>query len=205
MSTLRWLSALLLALAVVAGAALWLQRQEAADLRDELARLHEESRELARLRGENQRLAAALPPAVKLEDLRADRAAVVRLRGEIEKTKDNLQARERALANVAPAVSAVPTMSVAQVPPALVVNMGMSADGSLTSNGQTFEPTALRQQLSTLPRGSTFEIRLQQPKPDANVPFDKMKQSLGAIAEQAGQIAKDLGLKMSLKIEQPPK
>lgn len=198
MSPLRCLSALLLALAVVAGAALWLQRQVAVGLREELARLREENRELARLRGENLRLEAALPPAAKLEDLRADRAAVIRLRGEIEKTKDNLQARERALAPGAPPTLAAP------LPPALVVNIGMSADGSLTSNGQTFEPTALRQQLSTLPRGSTFEIRLR-PKPDANVPFDKVKQSLGAIAEQAGQMAKDLGLKMSLRIEQPPK
>ena len=204
MSPLRWLSALLLALAVVAGAAFWLQRQEAADLREELARLREENRELARLRGENLRLEAALPSSVKLEDLRADRAAVVRLRGEIEKTTDNLQAREWALATVAPATPPAPTTPVAQVPPALVVNISMSGDGSLTSNGQTFEPTALRQQLSTLPRGSTFEIRLR-PKPDVNVPFDKVKQSLGAIAEHAQQSAKDFGLKMSLRIEQPPK
>ena len=162
MSPLRWLSALLLALAVVAGAALWLQRQEAAGLREELARLHEENRELARLRGENLRLEAALPPADKLEDLRADRAAVVRLRGEIEKTKDNLQARERALATVASAAPTAPTTPVAQVPPAMVVNISVSADGSLTSNGQTFDPSALRHQLSTLPRGSTFEIWLRQ-------------------------------------------
>ena len=202
MSPLRWLSALLLALAVVAGAALWLQRQEAADLREELARLHEENRELARLRGENLRLEAALPPAAKLEDLRADRAAVVRLRGEIEKTKDNLQARDRALATVAPAA---PTAPAAQLPPALVVNISVSVDGSLTSNGQTFDPSALRQQLSTLPRGSTFEIWLRQPKPDANVPFDKMKQSVEVIADHAKQSVKDFGLKMSLKMEAPPR
>jgi len=98
MSALRWLSALLLALALVAGAALWLQRQAAEALRGEIALLREENRDLAKSRAENQRLAAALPSAAELERLRADHAAVARLRREIEKTKDNLQARERALA-----------------------------------------------------------------------------------------------------------
>jgi hypothetical protein len=97
MNPLRWLSALLLALAFAAGAALWLQRQAAAQLRDEITLLRDQNRELARLRAENLRLAAALPPTAELEQLRADHAAVVRLRAELEKTKDHLQARERAL------------------------------------------------------------------------------------------------------------
>ncbi len=202
MSALRSLSAVLLALALVAGAALWLQWQTTDNLRSEIQLLREEQRELVRLRAENQRLAATQPDAAELTRLRADRSAVMRLRGEIEKTKDNLQARERALATVAPAA---PTAPAAQLAPTLVVNISVSADGSLTSNGQTFDPSALRQQLSTLPRGSTFEIRLQQPKPDANVPFDKMKQSVDVIADHAKQSVKDFGLKMSLKMEAPPR
>ena len=97
MSALRWLSAVLLALALVAGAALWLQRQEADNLRGEIVPLREEQRELVRLRAENQRLAAAQPEAAELARLRADRAAAVRLRGEIEKTRDGVEARERSL------------------------------------------------------------------------------------------------------------
>jgi Tfp pilus assembly protein PilN len=96
MSALRWLSALLLALAVVAGAALLLQRQATAQLRDEIALLRDENRELARLRAENKRLAAVLPVATELEQLRADRAAVVRLRGEIEKLKARTDEMARA-------------------------------------------------------------------------------------------------------------
>jgi hypothetical protein len=65
------LSVLLLALAVAAGVAWWLRQQAAEDLRSEIA---------------------------QLEAMRADPAAVVRLRGEIERTKDKLDARERALA-----------------------------------------------------------------------------------------------------------
>ena len=97
MNALRWLAALLLALAVVAGVALWLQRQAASQLRDEIALLREQNRELARLRAESQRLAAALPPAGELERLRADHAAVARLRGEIAGLRARVEQRENAL------------------------------------------------------------------------------------------------------------
>jgi hypothetical protein len=194
MSVPRWLSVLLLTLAAVAGAALWLQRQAAADLRDELALLRGDQREVARLRAENQRLTAGLPPAEKMQELRADRAAVVRLRSEIEKTRDNLTTRERALAAPASAESS---------PPALIATIGLSADGSLTRDGQTFEVSALRQQLSALPRGSMFEVRVRMPKTEPNVSFDKVKQGVDAITEHAKQAAKDFGLKMSLRKEPP--
>jgi uncharacterized protein HemX len=87
MSPLRWLFALLLALALVAGTALWLQRQAAAQLRAEIAQLREDSRELAKLRAENQRFAAAQPPAAELARLRADHAAVLQLRSELNALK----------------------------------------------------------------------------------------------------------------------
>ena len=97
MNALRWLSALLVALAFVAGAALWLQWQQAAQLRDEIILLREENRDMARLRAENQRLVAEKLPAAELERLRVDHAAVARLRTEIENVRETLQARERAL------------------------------------------------------------------------------------------------------------
>ena len=98
MNTFRWFSVLLLAVALVAGAALWLERQAAVQLRDEIALLRDERRELARLRAENQRLAGALPPPATLAALRADHAAVLRLRGEVAKLTTDLQTREQALA-----------------------------------------------------------------------------------------------------------
>jgi len=94
----RLVAALLLALAVVAGAALWLQRQAAAGLRAEITLLRAEDRDLARLRGENARLAAGQISADKLEQLRADHAAVQRMRHELEALKTDLEKRERALA-----------------------------------------------------------------------------------------------------------
>lgn len=192
MASSRWISGGLLILAVAAGAALWLQRQAAADLRDELALLRGDQRETARLRAENQRLAGALPPAEKMQELRADRAAVVRLRSEIEKTKDTLTTRERALTAAAP---------VEPTPPALIAAIGLNADGSLTRDGQTFELPALRQQLSALPRGSLFEIRLRLPKAEGGGSFEKVMQGVEAITEHAKQAAKDFGLKLSLRKE----
>ena len=98
MNARNLLSLLLLALALAAGAGWWLQRASSAQVRGELALLRDEQRELAKLRAENQRLTTALPPATKLAALRADHAAVVRLRGEIEKLREHLQMQERALA-----------------------------------------------------------------------------------------------------------
>jgi hypothetical protein len=97
MSALRWLSALMFALAVVAGAALLLQRQAAAQLRDEIALLRDENRELGRLRAEHQRLVAAQPTAAQLDAIRADHAAVVRLRSEIEALKARTDETARAV------------------------------------------------------------------------------------------------------------
>ena len=110
MPTLRWLPVFLLALALVASAALLLQRQSAAQLREEVALRREENRRLEQLRMENAKLMAAQVPAAELDRLHADRAAVVQLRGEIEKMKAGVEARERALK--------IPAATKAAIPPA---------------------------------------------------------------------------------------
>jgi len=96
MSAMRLLSLLLFALTLVAAGAMLLQRQAAAELRGEIALLREEGRELIRLHNENARLVTALPVAARLEAMRADHAAVLRLRSEIEmlKVDTDRQARE---------------------------------------------------------------------------------------------------------------
>lgn len=92
MTTLRWSSVLLLGIAVVTAAALWLQRQEAEMLRGEIALLREERGELSKLRDENRRLAAQATPADEVARLRADRAAIGRLRSEIETLRATTEA-----------------------------------------------------------------------------------------------------------------
>ena len=77
---IRWFLIALLA----AGAVVFLQREAAASLRSELALLRDENRELARLKAEHERLRAAQLPPAELDRLRADRAALLQLRSEIE-------------------------------------------------------------------------------------------------------------------------
>ncbi len=92
MNPMRWLSGLFGALAVFAGAAWWLQTQETEVLRGELAMLREERGELRRLTEQNRRLSAAQVPAAELERLRADHAAIGRLRAEIERLRATTEA-----------------------------------------------------------------------------------------------------------------
>jgi hypothetical protein len=96
MSTFRWPTILLLAFALAAGGALLLQRQAAAQLRDELTLLREEQRELARLRTERARLQAVQPSPAELEQLRGDRAALPRLRDEVGQLRQQTQAMAQA-------------------------------------------------------------------------------------------------------------
>lgn len=84
MSPLRWLSLAFFVAALVAGASLWIQHQATLAFRSEVDLLRDESRRLAQMRTEHQRLLNAQPSAAELERLRADHAALVRMRNEIE-------------------------------------------------------------------------------------------------------------------------
>jgi len=207
MNPLRWLSALLLALALVAGAMLWLQRQAAAELRGEIALLRDESRELARLRKENQRLAAALPPAAELESLRADRAAIGRMRSEIDALNDSLQKRERALAEPRTVggqanVTGVKADSLLG-PPALVLALRVSTDGGLSLDGMPADLNALRSRLAVVPKGESVEIRYDLSKSDVPVLADTMKQINESLSSVNG-LAKELGLKLRVQVARTP-
>jgi hypothetical protein len=75
----------LLTLLVIASAALLsVQWRQTGLLRLEVERARDETRELTRLRAENERLRANQIPTAELERLRADHAALPRLRAELE-------------------------------------------------------------------------------------------------------------------------
>ncbi len=76
----------LLALGVAgAGGAVWMvQRQQTLALEGDLSLMRQETRELEHLREENRRLKAEQIPPGELERLRADHAALPRLRAEGE-------------------------------------------------------------------------------------------------------------------------
>lgn len=90
-----WRTGLIVGLATVIGASLALQRQASDQLRGEIALVSEQNREITRLRIERKRLQAAQPSPAELENIRADHAAVERLRNEVEA----MQARVTELEN----------------------------------------------------------------------------------------------------------
>lgn len=74
-------------LVIASGIGLASQWQQTLLLRGELERVQWETEELERLRTENQRLRGKQIPAAELEALRADHAAVARLRAELEELR----------------------------------------------------------------------------------------------------------------------
>ena len=165
MSALRWLSILLLALAVVAGAAWWLQRESSAQLRGEIALLRDEHNKLATLRAENAKLVAAQPSAAELERLRADRAAIVQLRGEIEKLKAETDANARSLGDAG---------HTAQAPnPATQwKNAGRAMPDATV---ETLLWAVSRQDIDTVAAMLTFEPRL---RPSLDAMFEVLPESV---------------------------
>ena len=85
-------------LAVLVGAGLGLQRGVNQELREEVALLREQNRVVGQLRADQQRLRAAQISAEKLASLRADHAAVERLRGEVENLRTRVREMEQAVA-----------------------------------------------------------------------------------------------------------
>lgn len=85
---LGWIGAGLVLAGVAAGIG-W-QRWQAALLRLELDPLREEARELATLRGENDRLRRGQPSAAEIARLRADHESIVRLRTELDALRARL-------------------------------------------------------------------------------------------------------------------
>ncbi len=75
---------LLAALVVAGGAGLWSQWLQTISLRTELETARAEVGELDRLRVENTRLRGQQIPTAQLEALRADHAALPRLRAELD-------------------------------------------------------------------------------------------------------------------------
>lgn len=82
-----WFSAALGTVAAAGGLTWGWQRSEVAALQAERAQARREAEELTRLRAEQVRLRAAQVPAEDLERWRADRAALPRLRAELERLR----------------------------------------------------------------------------------------------------------------------
>jgi hypothetical protein len=194
------LTTALLAIAAGTGAAWWWQAQRAAVWRVELAQLQEERAEARQLQQQHARLAAAQVSEADRANLDTDRAAVVRLRAEIDELKRNLEARERALAEES-ARRLVPPPPVRA--PDVVLRFSAGANGGLALEGNPIDVEGLRTRLAALPAGVLFEIRVRQPKGASKEETEVFRQSTEALSTLARDIAKERGLKMSFAIEAP--
>lgn len=99
---LTWQLLVVAVLVIFLGVVLALQHQANAELRDMIGLLHGQNQAVDRLQAERSRLVKAQVSAAELENLRADHAAIARLRGEIEAAKARLMEIEPADSNSAP-------------------------------------------------------------------------------------------------------
>src|SRR5690349_6438032 len=89
MDSRRWISVGLVVAGVVAVVCYLIQRQESAMLHSEIAMLQQEQERGVRLRAEHDRLLAGKVSEEELQRLRNDRAALNRLRNEINASEAN--------------------------------------------------------------------------------------------------------------------
>lgn len=195
MSAFRWSSIGLLALTVVAGAGIGLQRQLADGARQEIALLRDENQRLAQLRAENSQLQAAQTPAADVERLRADHAAVTRLRREIEEMKIRADQRTRAVAVPVVSPTAVPPVSPSA--PALELRLVVAGDGVLSLDGTPLDPAAVRRRFEALAKGDRVDVWLQMPKLESGARLDDIKRGIDAVRETA----RALGLRIEIRAE----
>jgi hypothetical protein len=194
MFSTRWISAVFLALAIVAGAGWLLQREATSALRTEMMLLREDNRKLDRLRAEHERLAAKGVSDVELERLRADHAAVMRLREEIETLRTRAEKMER---DAAVPVSATPAKPVAVAAPTRTLRYAITREGTLSFEGNPVDLAMIRQQLAALPRGERVAIRLELPRNGPAGSFAQVKQAVDGIMG----VVKEMGIKMELQLD----
>ena len=188
MSATRWISAGFLGFAVLAGGGLWLQHETSAALRGEIRLLQDERKTLERLRAENQRLTAAQVPDAELARLRADRAALLRLRDEIDRMKSRAE-------QMGSAQQPAQTPAKAELPPALTLHLAVQQNGNLKLDGTPVDLNyEIRQRLAALRRGDIVKVRFDAP----DAPYvGFMKQRVNELMA----LAKELGLRMEIKFE----
>lgn len=186
MAALRWI--LLLVFATTIAVALFLQHETSANLRGEIVLLREDVHELERLRGEQARLLAAQPPAAELTRLQTDRAALNRLRAEIERMKEHAEQTAHRLS--APMGNPAPSGPAA----ALTLPVVITGDGALSMGDRPLDWVEVRQVLSRLAKGDAFEVRVSM-SPDARA------ERIEAIMDTFKTLTKELGLRMSLLLE----
>ena len=185
----QWIAVGLLVVAVVAFLRFLIERQESAVLRTEIAVLRQDEQRIAQLRAEHERLVAEKVSDAELQRLRADRAALVRLRNEINQLEGNADRMAKGLKEAA-----------AGKPAAQLVKLSLANDGGLTLDGAAIDQTVLRQHLAKFAEGAEpVEISLHIAS--ATTSTDILKSTVEGIV----RLSKELGLKFSMRFEKGAK
>ncbi len=192
-----WL-ALVVGLAVAATASLWLQRETRAVLQAELAQLREENAELGRVREERIRLVAQRTAPEEVSRLRADHAAVVRLRGEIEALRESVERREAAVAAAGAKAKERPWPEPARASSA--ISLRADPDGRLLLDGHPLDLAAFRQQLAQVPKEQEIEIRIKPPTGERTARLEAFAKNV----DEVSNLARELRVRHTLKIESSP-
>lgn len=185
MRSLRWISVGLVVVGVVAFVRYLIERQESAALRSEIAILQQEQDHAARLRAEHERLVAGKVSDAELQRLRSDRAALNRLRNEINALETNAEQRAKAVQKSQP-----------DALPALVLKMRIGTDGSMLLDGVPADLDAIRQLFTAFSaRSERVDVRFQYHPTETRM--DLLKQTIESVAK----IGKDLKLPFTVTMD----
>ena len=189
MRSLRWISVGLVVVGVVAFVRYLIERQESAALRSEIAILQQEQDRVARLRAENERLIAGKVSDAELQRLRGDRAALNRLRNEINVLETNAEQRAKAIQEPAGAKAAAQRLI-----------LSVASDGALVLNDAPVDQNSLRPHLAKL-IGKTEWVEVWLRVAASNTSRDVIKSTMDAISD----LGKELGVKVSFRLDSGPR
>lgn len=156
MKSRHLISAGFLVLAAVATAGWWVQRQHTAVLRDDVARIRQQNSRIGSVQAEHERLVRERVPVWELQRLRSDHAALGWLQVEVDALKAAVSSRERSAAQAATS----PNVPAVVVPPALIVNLAITQDGTVLVDGDRSDLALLEQRMAALVRGSSVAVRI---------------------------------------------
>lgn len=185
MRSLRWISVGLVVVGVVAFVRYLIERQESAALRLEIAILQTEQEHAVRLRAEHKRLVAGKLSDAELQRLRNDRAALNRLRNEINALETNAEQRAKAIQEPARAKTATQRLI-----------LSVANDGALVLNDTPVDQNSLRPHLAKLV-GKTEWVEVWLRVSGTNTSRDVIKSTMDAISD----LGKELGIKVSFRLD----
>jgi hypothetical protein len=185
----HWITLALLIAAITGFGRMLIERQETTALRSEIEILQQETKRLAQLRADRERLIAEKVSDAELQRLRADRAALVRLRNEISTLEANADRMTKNIHEPDAAKGAAHS-----------VKLSLAGNGGLSLDGEPIDQSVLRQHLTKY-AGKSEPVEISLQLASAQTSTDAIKSTVEGIV----RLSKELGLKFSMRFEKPPR